>query len=198
MHYGWPLLRNLTLLSILTQWYSNNRKFRHNIQTASFSPFIILCHTGWAQMCFPDASLGCSHSPAALAGGGIWCTGRLCPALHGPSVDDGAGFPLPKELSFCTERGCQGWRSYHHNTDTCRARLEVKSYSPRGVLWERGRKLQLGHQLKEISTCVGEQQVGAARKQQEESYRRAKERIWKSFPVLCRRNWLLMVPHVWK
>lgn len=78
MHYGWPLLRNLTLLSILTQWYSNNGKFRHNIQPASFlPPFIIPWHTGWAQICLSDAA----PEVRRMLTGGIWGSRKVLRAV---------------------------------------------------------------------------------------------------------------------
>lgn len=82
MHYGWPLLRNLTLLSILTQWYGNNGKFRHNIQPASFfPPFIIPCHTGWAHIRLSDAAFSSPGGAAVLTGGIRQQEGPVCCGL---------------------------------------------------------------------------------------------------------------------
>lgn len=79
MHYGWPLLRNLTLLSILTQWYSNNRKCKHNIQTTSSPPppLYYPCYTEWAQICFLDSSLGRQCRAEGVAAGDCQCSWKV-------------------------------------------------------------------------------------------------------------------------
>lgn len=145
MHYGWPLLRNLTLLSILTHWYSNNRIFRHNIQTASFPPlYYFVPH--WVSI---DVLSWCLLRQLA------WHCGtcrRRYHLMHWKVVScvvwaERGGWSrifhqkAPKGIEFL-HRDCQGWRSCNQNTDTYRAWWEVKLCSPRGVHWEWWRRLQ--------------------------------------------------------
>lgn len=183
MHYGWPLLRNLTLLSILTQWYSNNRKFRYNIQTASFSPrYYFVPQWLSTEMCFPDAFLGSSHGTMVLAGGGIWCTGRLCPALCRLSAEDGAEFftkRLPKELQRKRLRRLEELPP-KHRWMLCLIRSQI--ISPRGVPWEWWRELECLDINWRSSPRVWE---NSREKQQEESRRRAKHSVSRSFTMLC-------------
>lgn len=186
MHYGWPLLRNLTLLSILTQWYSNNRKFRHNIQTASFPPlYYFVPHrvsTDVLSWCFfrqlarhrgTHRRRHLMHWKFVSCIAWAECGGRS--RFSHQNTPKGTEFPHRKRLPRLEEVPPQ------HRHMPCLIRSRIMQ-SKRCLLGVREKTWVLGHQ--EISTRVGEQQVGAARKQQEESYQRGKLRIWRSFPVL--------------
>lgn len=160
MHYGWPLLRNLTLLSILTQWYSNNRKFRHNIQTASFPPlYYFVPH--WVST---DTPSWCFHRQLA----------RRCGTRRRRYV------MLWKVVSCVVWAECGGWSQVFHKkapkgteflhrkrlpkleelapNHRCMPRL-IRSQirqPKRCLLGVMEKTWVLGHQLKELSMCVGE------------------------------------------
>lgn len=144
MHYGWPLLRNLTLLSILTQWYSNNRKFRHNIQTASIFPLYyfvrhwvntdvlslyLLRQLAWRCGTHRRRYLMQWEVVSCIVWAEHWGWSRVFQQK------------APKIAEPWHRKSCQGWRNCHQ-TDSFHAGWEVKSCSPTGVPWEWRRKLQ--------------------------------------------------------